>query len=148
MRRGPSSHAGASLAGCVVVAVAALTTLLSAAETIDFQQDIAPIFEERCWHCHGEDEAELGLRLDRQPQMLRGGDSGLAAIVPGKPAKSYLLDVVKHLDQEMPMPPDDDQLAAEEIASLEAWIEQHAQATDLSGFATPCPGSGGPGTCR
>lgn len=126
MRRGLSSHSAASLAGCVGVAVVALTALPLAAETIDFQRDIAPIFEERCWHCHGEDEAESGLRLDRRPQMLRGGDSGLAAVVPGKPAKSYLLDVVKHLDPEMQMPPDDDQLAADEIARLEAWIEQGA----------------------
>ena len=71
------------------------------AEAIDFDRDIAPIFEERCWHCHGEDEAESGLRLDRRSRVLRGGDSGLAAVVPGQPEQSYLLDVVKHLDPEM-----------------------------------------------
>ena len=96
------------------------------AEAIDFDRDIAPIFEERCWHCHGEDEAESGLRLDRRSRVLRGGDSGLAAVVPGQPEQSYLLDVVKHLDPEMKMPPDEDRLAAEEIARLEAWIRQGA----------------------
>ena len=40
------------------------------AEAIDFDRDIAPIFEERCWHCHGEDEAESGLRLDRRSRVL------------------------------------------------------------------------------
>ncbi len=55
------------------------------AEEIDFQRDIAPILEERCWSCHGEDEQESGLRLDRRASMLRGGDYGLPSVVPGKP---------------------------------------------------------------
>jgi hypothetical protein len=96
------------------------------ADTVDFARDIAPILEQRCWHCHGEDEQESGLRLDRRPRMLRGGDSGLAAVVPGHPQNSYLLDVVKHLDPEMKMPPDEDQIPAAEIDLLAAWIEQGA----------------------
>ena len=45
-------------------------------DEIDFKKDIAPILEERCWYCHGEDEQESGLRLDLRARMLRGGDSG------------------------------------------------------------------------
>ncbi len=83
---------------------AALLMLISAsglrqvaAQDVDFERDIAPILEARCWDCHGEDEQESGLRLDLRTRMLKGGDSGLAAIVPGHPEKSYLIDVVKHL---------------------------------------------------
>lgn len=96
------------------------------AAEIDFESQIAPIFEERCWFCHGEDEQESGLRLDLRAHMLKGGDSGLAAIVPGKPEKSYLIDVVKHLDPDAKMPPDEDQIPEAEIQLLENWIQQGA----------------------
>ncbi|MEM1070361.1 MAG: c-type cytochrome domain-containing protein, partial [Planctomycetota bacterium] len=96
------------------------------AAEIDFESQIAPIFEERCWFCHGEDEQESGLRLDLRAHMLKGGDSGLAAIVPGKPEKSYLIDVVKHLDPDAKMPPDEDQIPKAEIQLLENWIQQGA----------------------
>ena len=96
------------------------------AEDVDFQRDIAPIFEERCWHCHGEDEQESGLRLDLRAEMLKGGDSGLAAIVPGRPEKSYLIEVVKHLDADVKMPPDEERIPDAEIKTLELWVKQGA----------------------
>ncbi|MFG0297742.1 MAG: PSD1 and planctomycete cytochrome C domain-containing protein, partial [Maioricimonas sp. JB045] len=89
-------------------------------------RDIAPILEERCWYCHGEEEQESGLRLDLRPHMLRGGDSGLAAIVPGHPEKSYLLDVVAHRDPDIKMPPDEDRIPEEEIALLTRWVKEGA----------------------
>lgn len=97
-----------------------------AEEPVDFQRQIAPILENRCWYCHGEDEQESGLRLDRRVNMLTGGDSGLSAVVPGKPAESYLVEVINHVDEEMAMPPDDDQLPSEEIDLLTRWIEEGA----------------------
>ena len=80
---------------CVVWLTAACAA--SPAQQVDFRRDIAPILEDRCWDCHGEDEQESGLRLDRRADMLRGGDYGFPAVVPGKPKKSYLVEVVKHL---------------------------------------------------
>ncbi|MGZ0169878.1 MAG: PSD1 and planctomycete cytochrome C domain-containing protein [Planctomycetales bacterium] len=96
------------------------------AQDVDFKRDIAPILEERCWYCHGDDEQESNLRLDLRPQMLRGGDSGLSAIVPGKPDNSYLIELINHNDDEMRMPPDQDKLLAKEIALLTNWIKQGA----------------------
>ena len=96
------------------------------AAEVEYQRDIAPILEARCWHCHGEDLQESGLRLDRRAHMLKGGDSGLAAIVPGRPEESYLMDVVRHQDADVMMPPDEDQLPPNEIALLEKWIRQGA----------------------
>lgn len=97
-----------------------------AGEVVDFERDILPILEDRCLFCHGEDEQESGLRLDARPWMLRGGDSGLSAVVEGEPQKSYLVDVINHVDPDMAMPPDDDKLPQEEIDLLTRWIEQGA----------------------
>lgn len=96
------------------------------ADNVDFKRDIAPILEERCWYCHGEDEQESNLRLDFRPRMLRGGDSGLSAVVPGKPHKSYLIEVINHVDKDMAMPPDEDKLPAKEIELLTRWIKEGA----------------------
>ena len=98
----------------------------SRADEIDFERDIAPIFEERCWFCHGEDEQESGLRLDLRLKTMRGGDSGLPAIVPGKPEKSYLIEVINHVDEDMAMPPDEDKIPSEEIELLTRWIKEGA----------------------
>ncbi|WP_461508992.1 PSD1 and planctomycete cytochrome C domain-containing protein [Rhodopirellula baltica] len=109
-----------------LVAVATLTTTVGSAEKVDYENDIAPIFEDRCVYCHGEDEQESGLRLDSRPHMMRGGDSGLPALVPGHPEKSYVMDVIRHLDEDMAMPPDDDQLSDEEIETIARWITEGA----------------------
>jgi len=92
------------------------------AQEINFEETIAPIFESNCLHCHGEDEQESGLRLDSRNSMLRGGDSGLATIVPGQPERSYLMDVVNHVDEDMAMPPDEEKIPQEEIDLLKKWI--------------------------
>ncbi|MEL7498074.1 MAG: PSD1 and planctomycete cytochrome C domain-containing protein [Planctomycetota bacterium] len=97
------------------------------ADDVNFENDVQPILEAKCWHCHGPDEQEAGLRLDQRAIMLIGGDSGAATIVPGKPDKSYLIEVVKHLDEEMAMPPDDDKLSDEEIELLSQWIREGAK---------------------
>lgn len=93
---------------------------------IDFERDIAPILEDRCWYCHGEDEHESGLRLDLRHKMLAGGDSGLAAVVPGNPDKSLLIEAINHVDEEMAMPPDDEKLPDDEIELLTKWILEGA----------------------
>lgn len=116
----------------VAVLAAGVTPLVPCAseafcQDVDFENDIAPIFENNCIFCHGEDEQEAGLRLDRRQSMLRGGDSGLPTIVPGDSKNSYLMDVVNHVDEEMAMPPDEDKIAEEEIELLSKWIEQGAQ---------------------
>lgn len=102
------------------------TTAIEKRQTIDFEKDIAPIFEDRCTYCHGEDEPESGLRLDRRAFMLKGGDSGLPTIVPGNAEKSYLIEVIKHLDPDVMMPPDEDKIPDDEIQRIAKWIDEGA----------------------
>ena len=110
----------------VTISALAFSTSAARSADIDFKRDIAPILENRCWGCHGEDEQESGLRLDQRAFMLKGGDSGLAAIVPGKPDKSYLIEVVRHLDPDVKMPPDEDPLPPKQIELLANWAREGA----------------------
>ncbi len=109
-----------------IVVLLILLPLQSRADQIDFERDIAPILEGRCWYCHGEDEQESDLRLDLRAKMLKGGNSGLSAVVPGKPEKSYLIELINHVDEDMAMPPDEDKIPAEEIDLLTRWIKEGA----------------------
>ena len=98
---------------------------LSAA--VDFEKEILPIFEENCLDCHGPDKQKAALRVDQRGIMLKGGDSGLQALVPGNPEQSYLMEVIKGQDPEMMMPPKGDPLSSAQIALIETWIKEGAE---------------------
>jgi mono/diheme cytochrome c family protein len=113
------------VAAFVLATIAHLPTA-TATEAVDFDRDIRPILEANCWHCHGPDEQESGLRLDRRAAMLKGGGYGLATVVPGDPEKSYLIEVVNHVDPDMAMPPDEDMLPEAQRDLLRQWIAEGA----------------------
>ena len=50
---------------------------------VDFRRDIEPVFEKRCFVCHGPQQQMSGLRLDQKEAALKGGSSG-RVIEPGK----------------------------------------------------------------
>ncbi|TWU25365.1 Planctomycete cytochrome C [Novipirellula galeiformis] len=102
---------------------------------VDFTNDIEPILQEHCLDCHGEDEPSGQLRLDRLANMLRGGNSGEAAVVPGDPAASFLVKLIKHQESGLEMPPDDS-LSAEQIKHIERWIADGAKTPEHYGPAT------------
>ena len=92
----------------------------------DFVREIQPIFESRCYDCHGPKKHEAGLRLDQKPDALRGGESG-PAILPGKSADSLLVQAVAGLRDDLKrMPKKGDPLTTEQISLLRAWIDQGA----------------------
>ena len=94
---------------------------------VKFEKDILPSLEDRCYDCHGEDKQKSGLRLDKRAVMLKGGDSGLPALVPGEPAKSYLLEVIDGSDPDMLMPPKGKALTKEQVGLFREWIANGAE---------------------
>ncbi|RPI85520.1 MAG: DUF1549 domain-containing protein, partial [Planctomycetaceae bacterium] len=88
-----------------------------------FESKIRPILVERCLECHGVDKQKAGLRLDTGPALLTGGDSG-AAVEPGKPDASLLIQVVRY-SGDIKMPPKS-KLPEAEIALLTEWVRQGA----------------------
>jgi cytochrome c553 len=102
---------------------AAATSSDRAAAEAFFESKIRPILIDRCLECHGAEKAKAGLRLDSGTQALAGGDSG-AAIVPGKPEESLLIQVVRYTG-DLKMPPRS-KLPDAEIALLADWVKQGA----------------------
>lgn len=116
-----------------VLVLIAMLISASDARAVDFAADIEPILRENCFDCHGPDEQESQLRLDRLAGMRSGGSSGEPAVVPEKPNQSYLLKLIRHDDPEKKMPPDR-ALSPEQVELIEAWIAGGA----------PTPASYGP----
>jgi mono/diheme cytochrome c family protein len=94
--------------------------------TIDFTQQIAPLFQKHCYQCHGPEKQKNGLRLDQREAALKGGDLG-QAIVPGQSNKSPLYRYVAGLEPDSIMPPKGPRLTREEVALLQNWIDEGAK---------------------
>lgn len=94
----------------------------AASEAIRFYQDeVQPILSTHCYRCHGEkQQGELSL-LNRD-HLLRGGESEVPAIVPGKPEESQLFELISADPDDYRMPPKGDGLTAAEVDILKQWI--------------------------
>lgn len=89
-----------------------------------FKHRIAPVLSERCAACHNAKKRNGGLDVTSRDSLLKGGDSG-PAIVPGKTAESWLLDMVSGDEPEMPK--NSKPLTAEQLSDLRKWIEGGAE---------------------
>ena len=100
-------------------------------QQIDFNRDIRPILSNRCYACHGPDEAtvEGGLRLDTPNSAFSTADSGEVAIQPNSPSESEMMRRIRSQDASERMPPAHigPPLNATEISLLEQWIADGAQ---------------------
>ena len=101
-------------------------------KTIDYNLHVRPILSDRCFACHGNDQAErkAQLRLDIQDNAIAvlKENPGNHAIVPGNLNKSQVFHRIISADPEIKMPPPESNLLLSdyEKAVLIRWIEQGA----------------------
>ncbi|MEM9367191.1 MAG: PSD1 and planctomycete cytochrome C domain-containing protein [Planctomycetota bacterium] len=107
-----------------------------ALHSIDFNQDVRPLLSDRCFLCHGPDEAtrEAGLRLDQRGEAVASG-----AIVPGDVDASELVARILSGDPDTIMPPPEfgKPLSRDEIQILQTWIETEAPYQSHWAFEPP-----------
>ena len=120
----------------------ALALGVPALASVDFGRDVRPLLADRCFACHGPDEAQrqAGLRLDTRPDALAPTASGRVPILPGNPAASELLRRVQSADPAARMPPaymGHAPLERGEIETLRQWIEAGAEYATHWAFRTP-----------
>lgn len=95
---------------------------LAAADGVDFfETKIRPLLATNCHSCHTEG-ALGGLRLDSRAGLMKGGKSG-AAVIPGKPDDSLLMQAVRRTHVRLKMPPVG-ALTPAEVDALAEWIRQ------------------------
>ncbi|MFM9067040.1 MAG: c-type cytochrome domain-containing protein, partial [Planctomycetota bacterium] len=93
-----------------------------------FEKRIRPILVEHCYSCHSVEAKTLQgeLRLDLRAGWQQGGESGVPAIVPGKPDESPLIRAVRHDADASAMPPKQPKLKDSQIADLTDWVRRGA----------------------
>jgi len=98
-----------------------------AADAVDYLKQVKPLLAARCFACHGALKQKSGLRLDTAALMIKGGKEG-AAIEPGDPIGSALVERITATDEHNRMPPEGEPLKPAEIAAIRAWIAAGAKA--------------------
>ncbi len=101
-------------------------------EVVDYNYHVKPILSDRCYQCHGPDDAarQAGLELHEEAgaknQLL---PSGGHAIVPGSLRRSKAFRRITSQDPEKQMPPPESNLTItdRERALLARWITQGAE---------------------
>ena len=97
------------------------TPAFTADQLRQFETHVRPILEEHCLKCHGSTKQWASLRLDSRDAILKGGDSGPAAVA-GEPDESLLIRAVRHDDENLKMP-QDDRLSIAQIEILTNWVK-------------------------
>lgn len=88
-----------------------------------FESRIRPVLIQKCFKCHGSEKTSGGLRVDSLEALLKGGETR-AAIVPGKPEDSLLIQAITRTgDYEMPP---DETLPAQTVDDFRQWIRNGA----------------------
>ena len=88
---------------------------------------VQPLFQSRCYGCHGPNKKKGKLRLDKPEFILKGGKEG-KAVEPGKADESEMIErLMLPADDEDHMPPKEKpQLTQGEISLLHWWISTGA----------------------
>ncbi|MBM1107727.1 DUF1553 domain-containing protein [Aurantibacter crassamenti] len=110
---------------------------------LDFNQHVKPILSDKCFLCHGPDEAKIsaGLQLHLPDLAFKESENnpGKYAIVPGNAGSSLMIDRILSDDPELVMPVPESHLTLTEYekAVLVRWIEDGAEYKDHWAFISP-----------
>ena len=100
---------------CAALLALVASVSLQGASVPQFERDVLPLLNRRCFQCHGEAVRMGELDLRTPASMLKGGTQG-PALRLGSSQDSRLVERV--VDQSMPM--GEDKLSSSEIALLRA----------------------------
>ena len=103
----------------------ALGTPVFAGGSALYLEHLKPLFEERCYACHGALKQKGGLRLDTAEAIHRGAKNGPVLDLQD-PAASEILRRLTTSDLEERMPPEGKPVSEGELARVRAWIAEGA----------------------
>src|SRR5580692_9344797 len=96
------------------------------ASPVSFQKTIRPLLEDRCAMCHSADAKTSGFEVASVAALLKGGEKAGAAVIPGKPDSSPLIEYLTGKRQPR-MPRELPALSAAEIGAIRNWIAEGAK---------------------
>ena len=98
----------------------------SGPKPVSYYTEVRPLFQAKCQGCHQPAKAKGGFVMTDFAKLVAGGDSDEAAIVPGDPDKSFLVEQITPIDGEAEMPPKDGPLHETEIELVRKWVAEGA----------------------
>lgn len=93
---------------------------------VSYYKDIRPIFQEHCQGCHQPAKRGGEYVMTQFAGLQQGGESGEAAIVPGQPQASYLIQQITPEGDAAAMPKDAPPLPADQRELIARWIAEGA----------------------
>jgi WD40 repeat protein len=87
----------------------------------NYEDDVRPIFQRRCFACHNASEMRAGLSLESYAGVLKGGGSG-DIVIAGRPSGSLLFKAISHESGAPQMPLGQAKLPDAEITVIGDWI--------------------------
>lgn len=124
----------------IFLTLAATASAATAAEKVSYNFEIKPILSDRCFLCHGFDEAHRAadLRLDT-PEAAYAERDGSTPIVPGDPEASEIWRRIISDDPKVVMPTPESHLTLtdDEKELIRRWIEQGAEYEEHWAFIPP-----------
>lgn len=112
----------------VWVAALGLAVLVSSAVAADagkpitYDDHVAAIFKRHCFQCHGETKQKAGLDLSSFASLMKGSTGG-AVVVAGRSNASRIVELITAEDASERMPPENDPLPKDDVATIKAWID-------------------------
>ena len=100
----------------------ALKTQAADPVSVSWSKDVLPILRANCYACHQTSKTQGGFRMTDFEGLLKGGESGDAAIVAGNPEASNLLREITPVDGKAEMPKNLAPLKPSEIEIIRKWI--------------------------
>ncbi|HTN77762.1 MAG TPA: c-type cytochrome domain-containing protein, partial [Pirellulaceae bacterium] len=110
----------------LTVGISAAWAADAPAGDVSYFKQIRPIFQAQCQGCHQPAKQGGDYVMTSFAQLLKGGESTTAAIVPGQPDKSNLLSQILPKDGKAEMPKQQPPLTEAQIALVRNWIAQGA----------------------
>ncbi len=120
---------GAALVGSGLRTVAAQA---DASKPAFYTEKVRPIIVTNCGKCHLDMNRKGGLSLQTKATTMKGGRDGVV-IVPGDPANSLLVKLIRHegpANDPMPMPSKAPKMSDADIATIEQWVKAGAVMPD------------------
>ncbi|MBM4110631.1 MAG: hypothetical protein FJ254_04625 [Phycisphaerae bacterium] len=109
--------------------------------TVDFSTQILPIFESRCFECHGNGKHKGGLAMDSAASMTKVRDDGVAMKL-GDPDGSMIVQrIMLPMSDPDAMPPEGDRVPEDERALISLWIEEGGAMETAAARAAIAPGA-------
>ncbi|MEZ6052982.1 MAG: DUF1549 domain-containing protein [Planctomycetaceae bacterium] len=95
-------------------------------QPVSYYEQIRPIFQAHCQGCHQPAKSNGDYVMTEFARLVQGGESESAAIVPGKPDESYLVQLITPINGAAEMPKGKPPLSQTDIALIRQWIDQGA----------------------